>query len=47
MFYAELRGFLPAAHRDGPLVRSFHIRGNIKDSIEICGVPHTESELSA
>ncbi len=43
--YAELNDFLPQAHRQRPMRRSFSPRTSVKDLIEGAGVPHTEVDL--
>ena len=43
--YAELNDFLPRAHRQRPMRRSFSPRTSVKDLIEGAGVPHTEVDL--
>ncbi len=44
-FYAELRDFLSTDRTSGTVVRSFDVAGSVKDTIEACGVPHTEVAL--
>lgn len=44
-FYEELNDFLPAAERKQTIARSFIGTPTVKDTIESCGVPHTEIDL--
>ena len=44
-FYAELNDHLPRDRRYRTLGKSFFVPGQVKDSIESFGVPHTEVEL--
>ena len=44
-FYEELNDFLPASQRKLTISRSFIGAPTVKDTIESCGVPHTEIDL--
>ena len=44
-FYEELNDFLPAGKRKLSISRSFIGTPAVKDTIESCGVPHTEIDL--
>ena len=40
-----MRGFLHKDLRSGTVTHSFNARGSVKDTIEACGIPHTEVDL--
>ena len=44
-FYEELNDFLPPQARKTLILRSFNGTPSVKDTIESCGVPHTEIDL--
>jgi len=44
-FYEELNDFLPAEQRKTAIRRSFNGTPSVKDTIESCGVPHSEIDL--
>ena len=44
-FYEELNDFLPVDQRKCTISRSFNGKPSVKDTIESCGVPHSEIDL--